>query len=78
MGRQIRGDCSEDVVFVTTWRDLASLYNWIGGDNLLASPMFDGDEALFAHLEVQHYEAMDDAPAEGAADFVATVNAAGR
>ncbi len=69
VGRQIRPDCSEDVVFLTTWRDLGSLYAWIGADDLLASPLLgDGDEALFAQLEVQHYEAMDDGQMEATAN----------
>src|SRR5512140_456188 len=67
VGRQIRADCSEDVVFLTTWRDLASLYGWIGGNDLLTSPLFEeGESPLFSRLEVQHYEALDEAETEGA------------
>ena len=65
MGRQIHSDCSEDVVFVTAWRDLEALYAWIGGNDLLWTPILgDGDAGVFARLEVQHYETWDDARGE--------------
>ncbi len=79
LGRQIRPDCAEDVVFLTTWRDLASLYAWIGRNDLLASPLLDeGDETLFSRLEVQHYEALDDLHADGNPDAVTPATAGER
>ncbi len=72
IGRQIRPDCSEDVVFLTTWLDLRSLYEWIGRDDLLASPLAsDGEETVFSRLEVQHYEALDDAEVDSDVDLLA-------
>jgi len=71
LARQIRPDCSEDVVFLTTWRDLGALYAWIGRDDLLASPLLrEDDESLFLSLEVQHYEALDEPEVEPAVDFL--------
>jgi hypothetical protein len=65
VGRQARADCSEDVVFVTVWEDLAALYRWIGVNDLLATPL-SRDGAHIDQVEVQHYETWGD-PADSAA-----------
>jgi len=63
IGRQIHADCGEDVVFITVWKDLESLYRWIGGNDLLWTPILrDGDGEVFDRLEVQHYESWSDLP----------------
>jgi hypothetical protein len=62
IGRQIHADCAEDVVFLTVWKDLESLYGWIGGNDLLCTPILrDGDGDVFDQVEVQHYESWGDA-----------------
>jgi hypothetical protein len=68
VGRQAHPDCSEDVVFVTVWRDLESLYRWLGGNDLLSTPLLRGG-TLIDRVEVQHYETWGEAiviPAESA------------
>jgi len=62
VGRQAGPDCSEQVVFVTVWEDLAALYRWIGIDDLLATPLLR-DGVRIEDLEVQHYETWGE-PAE--------------
>ena len=55
VGRQAHADCSEDVLFVTIWQDLESLYRWLGGNDLLSTPLLR-DGTLIERVEVQHYE----------------------
>jgi hypothetical protein len=55
VGRQAHADCSEDVLFVTVWHDLESLYRWLGGNDLLSTPLLR-DATLIDGVEVQHYE----------------------
>jgi hypothetical protein len=57
IGRQVHGDGSEEVLFVSLWRDLESLYGWVGGTDLLRTPVLSGaGPDLFDSHEVQHYE----------------------
>jgi heme-degrading monooxygenase HmoA len=57
VGRQANADGSEEVLFVSVWRDLRSLYRWVGGTDLLGSPVLSrGAADVFEHYEVQHYE----------------------
>ncbi|MGZ6265864.1 MAG: antibiotic biosynthesis monooxygenase family protein [Candidatus Limnocylindrales bacterium] len=57
VGRQANPDGSEEVLFVSVWRDLRSLYRWIGGTDLLHTPVLSrGAADVFEHYEVQHYE----------------------
>jgi heme-degrading monooxygenase HmoA len=60
MGRQTHDDRSEDVVVITVWTSIEALYDWLGGRDLLGTPMIgqDGDD-LFEDYDVQHYEAVD-------------------
>jgi heme-degrading monooxygenase HmoA len=67
VGRQALPDCSEQVVFVTIWQDLAALYRWIGVDDLLATPLH-GDGVRLAEMEVQHYETLGEPAESGAAE----------
>ena len=61
VGRQVESDGAENIVFVSVWRDLEALYHWLGGTNLLATPVLHNGRAnLFAHFEVQHYEAYEE------------------
>jgi hypothetical protein len=63
IGRQIHSDCAEEVVFITVWRDLDSLYRWIGGNDLLWTPILrDAADDVFDRVEVQHYESWGDLP----------------
>jgi hypothetical protein len=55
-GRQVHGDGTESFVYVTTWRDVESIYAWVGGVDLVSTPRFlRGLEELVDTLEVQHY-----------------------
>ena len=57
VGRQVHSDGAEEVVFVSIWRDLEGLYTWVGGTDLLDTPVLNvGAANLFDHFEVQHYE----------------------
>jgi heme-degrading monooxygenase HmoA len=60
-GRQVHGDGGEEVVLISVWRDLESLYRWVGGTDLLESPVLSrGLPDVFDSYEVQHYEVWDD------------------
>jgi hypothetical protein len=69
-GRQIHPDGGEQIVFVSVWRDLDALYGWIGGVDLLDTPVLSNGRAdLFKNFEVQHYESYEAAdPVPGAAE----------
>lgn len=57
VGRQSRGDGSEEVLFVSVWRDLHALYRWVGGTDRLETPVLRrGASDVFETYEVQHYE----------------------
>jgi heme-degrading monooxygenase HmoA len=56
-GRQIRPD-GERFIFISEWRDVSSLYDWIGPD--LTKPVtIRGAEHLVDEYKVELYEAMD-------------------
>jgi heme-degrading monooxygenase HmoA len=62
VGRQVHGDGTEEVLFVSLWRDLESLYRWVGSTDLLETPVLSrGLPDVFETYEVQHYEVWDDA-----------------
>ena len=57
VGRQANADGSEEVLFVSVWRDLRALYHWVGGTDLLDTPVLSrGAAEVFERYEVQHYE----------------------
>jgi heme-degrading monooxygenase HmoA len=61
VGRQANGDGSEVVLFVSVWRDLEALYCWVGGTDLLDTPVLRrGAPNLFETFEVQHYEVWEE------------------
>ncbi len=61
LGRQSHPDGGEQVLFVSVWCDLDCLYRWIGGTDLLDTPVLgNGDPSVFEHFEVQHYETYDE------------------
>jgi heme-degrading monooxygenase HmoA len=63
-GRQVHADGSEEIAFVSVWQDLEGLYRWLGGNDLLDTPVGDGvSPAAFERFEVQHYEAFEDGEA---------------
>lgn len=65
MGRQAHVDGSEEIVFVSVWRNLDVLYRWVGGTDLLDTPVLDGNNPdVFEHFEVQHYETYGSADPE--------------
>jgi hypothetical protein len=71
VGRQVHSDGAEEIVFVSIWRDLEGLYTWVGGTDLLDTPVLNGSiPNLFDHLEVQHYQTydLDEPEPAGAAD----------
>ena len=44
-------------MFVSVWRDLDALYGWVGGTDLLDTPVLNsGRPEVFENFEVQHYE----------------------
>jgi hypothetical protein len=55
-GRQIHGDGSESFVYVTTWVDMQSVYEWVGGRDLVSTARLMHDlEGLMDDFEVQHF-----------------------
>ena len=65
IGRQALSDGGEEIVFVTEWRNLEALYRWVGGTDLLDTPVIDGDKTnVFEHFEVQHFETYESADAD--------------
>jgi quinol monooxygenase YgiN len=58
--RRIQPDGSEDAVLFEEWEDSASLYAWVG-PNLAEPRLVPGVRALVDHLEVAHFESLDDA-----------------
>ncbi|HEY1167390.1 MAG TPA: antibiotic biosynthesis monooxygenase [Candidatus Limnocylindrales bacterium] len=61
-GRQVRADGSEEIIFVSVWRDLEALYRWLGDTDLLDTPMVRlASPDVFAHFDVQHYEVLEPA-----------------
>lgn len=68
VGRQAHSDGSEEIAFVSVWRGLEDLYRWVGGTDLLDTPVLNsGSTEVFESFEVQHYEACDAAEADAAA-----------
>jgi heme-degrading monooxygenase HmoA len=70
VARQIVADDGEDIIFATVWRDIAALYEWIGGSDLLEAPApVAGFESYLTGRDLQYYEVIDtDAPTEQATD----------
>jgi quinol monooxygenase YgiN len=60
--RRIQPDGTEDAVLFEEWEDSSSLYAWVG-PNLAEARLVPGARALMDHVEVAHYEALDDGPA---------------
>ncbi len=59
-GWRSAGDRDSDVMLVAEWRDLASLYAFVGRRGLVSwTPPFAGLESLVAGLDIQHYEGPD-------------------
>jgi hypothetical protein len=68
VGRQVNKDGSEEVVVVTSWTCLDAIYAWVGGSDLLSSPLLAGRlQDLLEHHDIQHYEAFGPAEADAAA-----------
>jgi heme-degrading monooxygenase HmoA len=60
VGRQAHSDGSEEIAFVSVWRGLEDLYRWVGGTDLLDTPVLNsGNPEVFESFEVQHYETCD-------------------
>jgi heme-degrading monooxygenase HmoA len=70
VGRQAHSDGSEEVVFVSVWRDLEALYGWVGSTDLLDTPgLNSGRPDVFDNFEVQHYETYESGePGQGEAE----------
>jgi hypothetical protein len=65
IGRQALSDGGEEIVFVSEWRNLDVLYRWVGGTDLLDTPVIDGDKTnVFERFEVQHFETYDSTDTE--------------
>lgn len=59
VGRQVHRDGSQEVIFVTVWRDIESLYRWVGGSDLLETPVLSERHDVFDACDVQHYEVLE-------------------
>jgi heme-degrading monooxygenase HmoA len=60
VARQACIDGAEEVIFVSVWRDLEALYRWVGGVDLLETPMLNnGNTRIFEQFGVEHYEAYE-------------------
>jgi hypothetical protein len=60
VGRQSNKDGSEEIVFLSVWNELADVYDWVGGIDLLCEPMIAGDRPeVFAYYDIQHYEVVE-------------------
>jgi hypothetical protein len=64
VGRQAHRDGAEQIVFVSVWRDLESLYAWVGSDLLSTPLLVDCPPGLFDEYDIQHYEVVDLGPEE--------------
>jgi quinol monooxygenase YgiN len=65
VARQAHADGGEEIVFVSAWRDLEALYQWVGGTDLLDTPVLTtGSLDFFEHFDVQHYETYETAEAD--------------
>jgi hypothetical protein len=57
----------DGLVFGTVWRDLNCLYRWVGGNDLMATPLLrDKDGGILDDIQIQHYEVLDPSPASDA------------
>jgi heme-degrading monooxygenase HmoA len=62
IGRQALADGGEEIVFVSEWRNLEAVYRWVGGTDLLDTPVLDGNGTnFFDYFEVQHFETYESA-----------------
>jgi len=62
IGRQALADGGEEVVFLSEWRNLEAVYKWVGGTDLLDTPVLDGNDTnFFESFEVQHFETYESA-----------------
>jgi heme-degrading monooxygenase HmoA len=59
VGRQVHSDGSEQIIFVTVWRDLEAVYRWVGGRDLLETPVLAARPDVFKSFDVQHYEVVE-------------------
>ena len=60
VARQAHADGGEEIILVSVWRDLDSIYGWLGVRDLLETRMGDaGEPGIFGRFEVQHYEALE-------------------
>lgn len=77
IGRQAHADGGEEIIFVSVWRDLEALYHWLGGSDLLNTPMLsNGNSDVFERFDVQHYEVCELEGADLAAPTAASELAA--
>jgi len=44
---------------VTAWRTMDALYDWVGGPDLLGSPLERDSGQLLTYFDVQHYESFE-------------------
>jgi len=44
---------------VTAWRTMDALYDWVGGPDLLGSPLQSGSGQLLTYFDIQHYESFE-------------------
>ena len=61
VARQAHSDGSEEIVFLSVWRDLEAVYDWVGCVDLKTAPVISGDRPdVLEYYDIQHYEVVDD------------------
>ena len=58
LARRLHADGSEDVLLFEEWRDIASVYAWVG-PRLTEPRLVPGARELVDEVAVSHYEALD-------------------
>lgn len=58
LARRLHADGSEDVLLFEEWRDMASVYAWVG-PRLTEPRLVPGARELVDEIVVSHYEALD-------------------
>jgi hypothetical protein len=61
LARRLDDDGSEEVILFQEWRDVESLYAWIGRD-IHRPHVFGSDPVDYAEVRVTHFESLDVEP----------------
>ena len=61
LARRLEPDGSEEVILFQEWRDVESLYAWVGQE-IDRPHAFGSDRADYAEVRITHYESLDVEP----------------